>query len=578
MKRQRMTRMLAGFVLVAGLFAGSASPVAAQSASDPRVSLASYNVCGGWDACQSPLATAPGKTPEQRAEEWAADAVNKAKLAGTDVIMLQELCKGQYDALLPKLSGYAAYFASRQTYGPIAPLQGCRAWGSDTALGQAVLFRNATAEQVSGSPVLITAGENDVRLAVCAKGPLAGRYTLACSVHLSQGTAAGDMHELTQHIQAQAGGASVIVAGDFNRTPAHINPALAAGVPTSGPLAEADAGENKPTAGWDANKLPEPGYTIKFDHVFFSSEDFASPSLKIEDPQLSKEKDHALVRAFAVPRKPTPGDLTGDGRPDLLAVRKDGSLRLYPSLGGGRFGSPCVLAATGFLGATVSHRGDWTGDGREDILAQVGTELYVYPNLGDGTLGTPVTFPNRQNTWGGTTARAAGDVDGDGRPDLVVQGGSGLWLHRGGAPATGPSLPHSAVKIGLSEWATGNDIDVLVPGNSGKAAGEPDDQDRADLWTRNRSTGQLQSYRSNGAALLDGPTTLAGTWTASQYPLAVSLGDGNGDQLADLWLTTAYTAQTQQGGNLLFQPATAGGWAVPVEVGTGGWGYIESLS
>lgn len=570
MKRPRWAALVAGAGLVLSLLGGTTGPAAAAGSAETPVSLVSYNVCGGWSGtenpCRSLLAETP-QAPDERAAKWAVDAVGRAGLVGTDVIMLQELCKGQYDALLPKLADYAGYFASHRDH------DGCGAWGTDAALGQAVFFRSATPAQVQGSSVKVTAG--DTRLAVCAKGPVRGRHTFACSVHLSKSTIAGDMRELRDHISANAAGASVIVAGDFNGRPAELNPALAAGGPVTGPLAEADAIDNEATAEWNASS----GYTAKFDHAFFSTEDFHTLSATVEDPQLARVKDHALLRAMAFPRKPVPGDLTGDGLPDLLAVRKDGALRLYPGREDGGFGTAQVLAATGFAGAVVSHRGDWTGDGREDVLARTGPELYVYPNVG-GALGVPVTFPHREGRWADTAPRAVGDVSGDGRPDLVVQGGSGLWLHRGADPATGPSLPHPALAIGAAEWAYGGGLDVIAPGDTGKAEGEPDGVNRADLWARDRTTGKVLQYRSNGTAALPGTgTELVGdTWPAAQRPLAVSLGDGNRDGLPDLWVTTAYDARTQQGGDLFFRPATAFGWAAPVQVGSGGWGYVESLS
>ncbi len=579
MRRPRWAALVTGAGLVLSLLGGTAGPAAA--AADAPVSLVSYNVCGGWlgmpdgsgnPRCRSTLADT-AQAPDVRADVWAADAVKTAGLAGTDVIMLQELCKGQYDALLKDgLSGYAGHFASRQTY------EGCGAWGADTAIGQAVFFRAAAPEQIQGSSVKVTTVD-DERLAVCAKGPVRGRHTFACSVHLSKATATGDMPELLGHISANAGGASVIVAGDFNARATELKPAFAAGNPVSGPLAEADALDDEPTAKW-VTSGESGAYTAKFDHAFFSTEDFHTLSATVEDPQLASVKDHALLRALAFPRKPVPGDLTGDGRPDLLAVRKDGALRLYPGRDGGGFGSARVLAPTGFAGAVVSHRGDWTGDGLEDILARIGPELFVYPNLGGGVLGSRVTFPHREGRWADTAPRAVGDVSGDGRPDLVVQGGTGLWLHRGADPATGPSLPHAALAIGNAEWAYGGDLDVIAPGDTGKAEGEPDGTDRADLWARDRTTGKVLQYRSNGTAALPAiGTELAGdTWPAAQRPLAVSLGDGNGDGLSDLWVTTVYDAQTQQGGDLFFRPATATGWAAPVQVGSGGWGYVESLS
>ncbi|WP_189954740.1 hypothetical protein [Streptomyces roseolus] len=192
----------------------------------------------------------------------------------------------------------------------------------------------------------------------------------------------------------------------------------------------------------------------------------------------------------------------------------------------------------------------------------------MYPTLGDGALGDAVAFPNREGRWAGTAPRAVGDVSGDGRPDLVVQGGTGLWLHRGADPATGPSLPHAALAIGNAEWAYGSDLDVVAPGDTGRAEGEPDGLNRADLWARNRTTGKVLQYRSDGTAALP----------AMGAELAVSLGDGNRDGLADLWGTTTYDARIQQGGDFFFRPATVSGRAAPVRVGSGGWGYVESLS
>ncbi|MCX4775343.1 hypothetical protein [Streptomyces sp. NBC_01264] len=120
---------------------------------------------------------------------------------------------------------------------------------------------------------------------------------------------------------------------------------------------------------------------------------------------------------------------------------------------------------------------------------------------------------------------------------------------------------------------------MLTPADTGKAPTEPAGPNRADLWSRHKTSGQVLDHPSNGAARLADPRTLTGdTWTAAGRPLATSLGDGNGDGLADLWFTTTYDPQSQRSGDLYFQPATTTGWGTPVEIGNAGWGYIESLS
>ncbi|MFG3000487.1 FG-GAP-like repeat-containing protein [Streptomyces sp. NPDC048340] len=565
--------MAAVLVLVAGLFAGAAGPAAAavgSAAAGKPVSLISYNVCGAW-TCQSSLADE---------DAWADQALQKVPdLGATDVIMLQELCAGQYEELMQRLgAGYSGHFAAQKSH------PGCDRWSTaatptteSTRIGQAVILR--TGAGVVGSSVQVAPADptGQKRLAVCAKGPVAGRHTLACTAHLSVDTANGDMHELLGHIEANAGGASVILGGDFNVVPDKLGASVAAGTPASGPLVEADAGVNTPTAAWNAAGAK---YTAKLDYAFFSSEDFGSTSASVHDVQLAGVKDHALLRAKAVTRAPVDGDLTGDLRPDLLAVRKDGTLRLYPGQGNGRFDSPRLIGSGGWLGAVVSHRGDWTGDGREDVVARIGDNLWVYPNVGGGALGERVAIPNRETGWTGSAPRAAGDLDGDGQSDLIVRnaGGSALWLHRGGTPATGPSLPRAALSVGgVTNWA---DYDLLTPGDVTEDPAESGDENMADLWARDRTTGELKQFRSKGAAGLAEPQVIGGdTWNAVQRPLVVALGDGNDDGRADLWVTTKYDAATETGADLWLRPGTsAGTFGTPVRVGEGGWGYMESLA
>jgi peptidoglycan hydrolase-like protein with peptidoglycan-binding domain len=102
----------------------------------------------------------------------------------------------------------------------------------------------------------------------------------------------------------------------------------------------------------------------------------------------------------------TPGDATGDGRPDLLGRTPAGSLYLYAGTGstaGTATGyQPSKVVGRGWqVFNTVISTGDVTGDGRADLIARTpGNVNYVYPGTGVGTFlaGKRITVP-----WGATT-------------------------------------------------------------------------------------------------------------------------------------------------------------------------------
>ncbi|WP_329274174.1 FG-GAP repeat domain-containing protein [Streptomyces sp. NBC_00691] len=109
--------------------------------------------------------------------------------------------------------------------------------------------------------------------------------------------------------------------------------------------------------------------------------------------------DHAPVIARLGGER-TPGDLSGDGKPDLVAIDTAGRLRLYhgdgkggtaPYLGNGVAANYEEIGDRGWLGASVSHRGDFTRDGLEDVVARVGTQLRVYPSRFSGARLAPPT-------------------------------------------------------------------------------------------------------------------------------------------------------------------------------------------
>ncbi|MDI6518313.1 trypsin-like serine protease [Streptomyces coelicoflavus] len=143
-----------------------------------------------------------------------------------------------------------------------------------------------------------------------------------------------------------------------------------------------------------------------------------------------------------------PGDLSGDALPDLVAKDKYGVLWLYPGKGDGTFGSR-VRIGGGWAKYTITGKGDYNRDGRPDLLARDGSGvLWLYPGTGKAApaLGSPVRVGGGWSVY--SAFATAGDVTGDGRPDLLARDGSGvMWLYKG-TGKSGTATFKTRVRVG----------------------------------------------------------------------------------------------------------------------------------
>lgn len=163
------------------------------------------------------------------------------------------------------------------------------------------------------------------------------------------------------------------------------------------------------------------------------------------------------------------GDLTGDGTADLAGVdRATGKLWLYP--GPKLAASDRRLIGTGgWNGMTeLTGIGDLTGDGKPDLIAAQKSDgtLWLYPG-GTNALGTRIKIGT--GGWNGMKdLTGIGDLTGDGRPDLIGARKSDgtLWLYPGASKALG-----SRIKIGNSGW---NGMNKLVGVRDITGDGKPD--------------------------------------------------------------------------------------------------------
>ncbi|WP_371665533.1 VCBS repeat-containing protein [Streptomyces sp. NBC_01108] len=128
-----------------------------------------------------------------------------------------------------------------------------------------------------------------------------------------------------------------------------------------------------------------------------------------------------------------PGDLTGDGRTDLLARKAStGDIYLFANDGHGKLKAGVKIRSAWTAYTKIVGAGDLNGDGYGDVLARHkdGT-LYRYDGTATGKLKERVKV---FSAWGASynTIVGVGDITGDGKADLVERDSSGNLYRNNG--------------------------------------------------------------------------------------------------------------------------------------------------
>jgi hypothetical protein len=271
------------------------------------------------------------------------------------------------------------------------------------------------------------------------------------------------------------------------------------------------------------------------------------------------------VRYLDVGRNPT--DFNGDGYSDLVIGNSSASVNGVSNAGtvyvsfGVRPATvvatllPVDVASLNFYGTAVASAGDVDGDGFADLaisaqMADQSGRVYLHR----GGPNWPETMPSQilENPEGQTVAffgssLVGGDIDGDGRADLVVAAErqddpatseGRVFIYAGQSSSTGLTTVPSWVLSNPAHQANGHF-------GSSLALGDFDGDGYADLAITADTqdvVGRVFLYagRSNGVrdsptATLDAPTAVTG----ANFGRPLATGDFDGDGYADLAVSAA---------------------------------------
>ncbi|GGP86913.1 FG-GAP-like repeat-containing protein [Streptomyces melanogenes] len=151
-------------------------------------------------------------------------------------------------------------------------------------------------------------------------------------------------------------------------------------------------------------------------------------------------------------------DVSGDGRSDLVARDASGVLWLYRGTGDGAglFASRTKIGGGWNTYTALTAPGDLTGDGRADLLGRDASGvLWLYKGTGNAA----APYASRTKIGGGwnayTALTGAGDLTSDGRSDLVARDSAGvLWLYKGTGNAAAPYAPRTRIGGGWNAYNT----------------------------------------------------------------------------------------------------------------------------
>ena len=234
-------------------------------------------------------------------------------------------------------------------------------------------------------------------------------------------------------------------------------------------------------------------------------------------------------------------DFNGDGKPDLVSLPRAVSgfqtnpsqLLFSPGSASGSLGAPVVAANVSFTPSMLT-RGDFNGDGKIDVVV-AGIKLAVFSGQGNGSFSAEQAYA-LPATGGNLVNLAVGDFNGDGRADVVVlmgaqsaaSGGAFVYFANADGTLKAPVQIDSATNLGsvaVGDINGDGRADLVVSGLDPQFYSSP-----------NKLRG-ARVYRGNADGSFSAPLLLAPPAGILYGPIAI--GDMNKDGKPDLVLAGA---------------------------------------